>query len=50
VTASFSGIIIFYVLLFFFDLSFAAIIVVMYTTTIRLLAIKYGWNLPRVKI
>jgi uncharacterized membrane protein YeiH len=50
VTASFSGIIIFYILLFFFDLSVAAIIVVMYTTTIRLLAIKYRWNLPRVKI
>jgi uncharacterized membrane protein YeiH len=50
VTASFSGIIIFYVLLFFFDLSIAAIIVVMYTTTVRLLAIKYRWNLPRVKI
>jgi uncharacterized membrane protein YeiH len=49
VTASFSGVIIFYILLLFFDLSVAAIVAVVYTTLIRLLAIRYRWNLPRVK-
>ncbi len=49
VTASFSGVIIFYVLLLIVDLCIAAIFAVVYTTVIRLLAIRYGWNLPRVK-
>lgn len=50
VTASFLGIIIFYILLFFVDLSIAAVIAVTCATAIRLFAIKYGWNLPTVKI
>jgi uncharacterized membrane protein YeiH len=47
VTASFSGIIIFYLLLIILNSSISAIIAVISVTSIRLLAIKYGWNLPR---
>ena len=47
VTASFAGIGIFYILLFVLDLSISAIISVIFITSVRLLAIKYRWNLPR---
>ena len=47
VTASFIGIIIFYLLLMFNDFSISAIIAVVSATSIRLLAIRYKWNLPR---
>ncbi|MER5176614.1 MAG: trimeric intracellular cation channel family protein [Candidatus Nitrosocosmicus sp.] len=50
VTASFIGIIIFYLLLILIDSSIAAIIAVISTTFIRLFAIKYKWNLPRSRI
>ncbi len=50
VTASFLGIIIFYLLLILIDSSIAAIIAVISTTFIRLFAIKYGWNLPSSRI
>ena len=50
VTASFIGVIIFYLLLILIDSSIAAIIAVISTTFIRLFAIKYGWNLPRSRI
>ncbi|MDQ6722877.1 MAG: trimeric intracellular cation channel family protein [Thermoproteota archaeon] len=49
VTASFIGIVIFYLLLMFNDFSISAIIAVISATSIRLLAIKYGWNLPRAR-
>jgi uncharacterized membrane protein YeiH len=47
VTASFIGVIIFYFLLMFNDFSVSAIIAVVSATSIRLLAIRYKWNLPR---
>ncbi len=47
VTASFAGIVVFSALLLFIGPSFAAIIGVISATSIRLFAIKYGWNLPR---
>ncbi|MBA3285816.1 MAG: trimeric intracellular cation channel family protein [Nitrosopumilus sp.] len=47
VTASFTGIIIFYLLLILLDPIIAAIIGAISSTSVRLLAIKYGWNLPR---
>jgi uncharacterized membrane protein YeiH len=47
VTASFIGIIIFYLLLKFNDFSISAIIAAVSATSIRLLAIRYKWNLPR---
>ena len=47
VTASFTGIIIFYLLLILLDPIIAAIIGATSSTSVRLLAIKYGWNLPR---
>ncbi|HEY6536248.1 MAG TPA: trimeric intracellular cation channel family protein [Candidatus Nitrosocosmicus sp.] len=47
VTASFVGVGIFYLLLIVLNSSLSAIISVICITTIRLLAIKYRWNLPR---
>ena len=49
VTASFIGIVIFYLLLMFNDFGVPAIIAVVSATSIRFLAIKYEWNLPRAK-
>ena len=49
VTASFMGIVIFYLLLIFLDIGVAAIIAVVSIISIRFLAIKYKWNLPRSK-
>lgn len=48
-TASFGGIVIFYLLLIFSDPIIAAICGIISATSIRLLAIKYQWNLPKVK-
>lgn len=48
-TASFVGIIIFYSCLILTDSTFAAIAGVISATSLRLLAIKYGWNLPHVR-
>ena len=50
VTASFIGITIFYLLLMVVDPTIAAIGGVVSATSIRLLAIKYGWNLPGPRI
>ena len=50
VSVSFVGILIFYILLIFTDSNIAALIAVVSVTTIRLLAIKYEWNLPRTRI
>ncbi len=50
VTASFVGVGIFYILLIVLDFSISAIISVICITSIRLLAIKYRWNLPRPRI
>ena len=47
VTASFTGIIIFYLLLILLDPITAAIVGAISATSVRLLAMKYGWNLPR---
>ncbi|MBA3978872.1 MAG: trimeric intracellular cation channel family protein [Nitrosopumilus sp.] len=47
VTASFMGITVFYLLLILIDPTIAAIIGALSSTSTRLLAIKYGWNLPR---
>ncbi len=47
VTASFTGIIVFYLLLILTDPIIAAIIGAISSTSVRLLAIKHGWNLPR---
>jgi uncharacterized membrane protein YeiH len=49
-TASFMGIIIFYLLLMVVDPTIAAMGGVVSATSIRLLAIKYGWNLPGPRI
>ncbi len=49
VTASFMGIVIFYLLLILLDIGVAAIIAVVSIISIRFLAIKYKWNLPRSK-
>ena len=47
VTASFIGIVIFYILLILVDPIMAAIVGAISSTSVRLLAVKYGWNLPR---
>jgi uncharacterized membrane protein YeiH len=49
VTASFAGIVIFYLLLIIIDPVIAAIIGVMCSTSIRLLAMEYKWNLPNYR-
>ncbi len=50
-SASFIGVVIFFVLLSVgLDLNIAAIPSIVATTAVRLLAIKYNWNLPSVKI
>jgi len=49
-TASFIGIVIFSILLYFTEeIYIATIIGIILTTTLRLIAIKYNWNLPKVK-
>jgi uncharacterized membrane protein YeiH len=50
VSASFIGILAFYFMLYFGgDLYSATIMGLVLTTTLRLIAMKYNWNLPKVK-
>jgi uncharacterized membrane protein YeiH len=50
VSASFIGILIFYFMLYFGgELYSATIVGLTITTTLRLIAMKYNWNLPKVK-
>lgn len=50
VSASFIGILIFYLMLYFGgELYSATIVGLAITTTLRLIAMKYNWNLPKVK-
>ena len=50
VSASFIGIVIFSLILYFGgEIYFATILGIVITTLLRLIAIKYNWNLPRVK-
>ncbi len=50
VSASFIGISIFYLTLYFGgELYFATILGIMLTTTLRLIAMKFNWNLPKAK-
>ena len=49
-SASFIGIVIFSIILYFTDeLYYATIIGIVLTTSLRLIAMKYNWNLPKVK-
>ena len=48
-TASFVGVVVFFVLMILSDPVMAAIVGIISATGIRLLAIKYAWNLPKVK-
>lgn len=49
-TASFGGVIVFYFLVLLTDPVIAAVAGIMTATGIRLLAIKYNWNLPKARI
>ncbi|MBS3926126.1 MAG: trimeric intracellular cation channel family protein [Nitrosarchaeum sp.] len=50
VSASFIGILVFYFMLYFGgELYSATIVGLVITTTLRLIAMKYNWNLPKVK-
>jgi uncharacterized membrane protein YeiH len=49
-SASFIGIVIFSIILYFTDeIYYATIIGIVLTTSLRLIGIKYNWNLPRVR-
>jgi len=49
-SASFIGIVVFSIILYFTDeLYYATIIGIVLTTSLRLIAMKYNWNLPKVK-
>ena len=49
-SASFIGIVVFSIILYFInDLYYATIVGIVFTTTLRLIAMKYNWNLPRVR-
>ena len=49
-SASFIGIVVFSVILYFTDeLYYATIVGIVLTTSLRLIAMKYNWNLPKVK-
>jgi uncharacterized membrane protein YeiH len=49
-SASFIGIVIFSILLYFTEEIYVATIIgIVLTTALRLIAIKYNWNLPKVK-
>ncbi|MDC3254229.1 trimeric intracellular cation channel family protein [Nitrosopumilus sp.] len=49
-SASFIGIVIFSIILYFTeDIYYATIVGIILTTLLRLIAIKYNWNLPKVK-
>ncbi|WP_148686331.1 trimeric intracellular cation channel family protein [Candidatus Nitrosocosmicus hydrocola] len=49
-TASFGGVVVFYVLILLADPVVAAIAGIVTATGIRLLAMKYDWNLPRARV
>jgi len=50
VSASFIGITVFYLVLYFGgEIYFATILGIMLTTTLRLIAMKFNWNLPKAK-
>jgi uncharacterized membrane protein YeiH len=50
VSASFIGITVFYLTLYFGgEIYFATILGIMLTTTLRLIAMKFNWNLPKAK-
>ncbi len=49
-TASFGGVIVFYILVITMDPIIAAIAGIITATGIRLLAMKYNWNLPKARI
>ena len=50
VSASFIGIVVFYLILYFGgELYSATILGIILTTTLRLIAMKFNWNLPRAK-
>ena len=49
-SASFIGIVVFSIILYFTDeLYYATITGIVFTTLLRLIAMKYNWNLPKVK-
>ena len=49
-SASFIGIVVFSIILYFTeDIYYATIVGIILTTSLRLIAIKYNWNLPKVK-
>jgi len=49
-SASFIGIVVFSIILYFTnELSYATIIGIVLTASLRLIAMKYNWNLPKVK-
>ena len=49
-SASFIGIVLFYLILYFGgELYYATIAGIVITTTLRMVAIKYNWNLPKAK-
>ena len=49
-SASFIGVIVFYFVLMFTDQLYAATILgIVVTTSLRLVAMKYNWNLPKVR-
>ena len=49
-SASFIGIVVFSVILYFTDeLYYATIVGIVLTTSLRLIAMKYNWNFPKVK-
>ena len=49
-SASFVGIVIFYlILLLISEIYLATVVGIIMTTSLRLVAMKYNWNLPRVK-
>jgi uncharacterized membrane protein YeiH len=49
-TASFGGVLVFYALVLLADPMIAAITGIITATGIRLLAMKYDWNLPKARI
>lgn len=49
-TASFGGVLVFYLLILLTDPVIAAVTGILVATGIRLLAIKYNWNLPKARI
>ena len=49
-TASFAGIVVFYVMLVYgSELYLATIVGIAITTGLRMVAMKYNWNLPKVR-